>query len=77
MDLAVTLDGFISGPDGEIHWIVKDEERNFCYILENIFEGRLKEFYKIVDSKKSPFFQQPGKAMMAKQRLSIRTYRKT
>ena len=36
LDLAVTLDGFIEGPNGEIDWLVKDEETDFGDILTNI-----------------------------------------
>jgi dihydrofolate reductase len=36
LDLAVTLDGFIEGPNGEIDWLVKDEETDFGDILADI-----------------------------------------
>lgn len=39
LDLAVTLDGYISGPNGEIDWLVKDEERDFGDILGDILDG--------------------------------------
>lgn len=29
LDLAVTLDGFIEGPNGEIDWCIMDEEMDF------------------------------------------------
>lgn len=29
LDLAVTLDGFIEGPRGEIDWCVMDEDMDF------------------------------------------------
>lgn len=48
LDLAVTLDGYISGPNGEIDWLIKDEEADFGDILSEIlididaiFYGRL------------------------------------
>ena len=48
LDLAVTLDGFIEGPNGEIDWLVKDEEIDFGDILgdilvdiDTIFYGRV------------------------------------
>lgn len=48
LDLAVTLDGFIEGPNGEIDWLVKDEETDFGDILtgilvdiDTIFYGRV------------------------------------
>jgi dihydrofolate reductase len=39
VDLAVTLDGFISGPNGEIDWLVKDAEKDFGDILAEILIG--------------------------------------
>lgn len=36
LDLAVTLDGFIEGPNGEIDWLVKDEGTDFGDILTGI-----------------------------------------
>jgi dihydrofolate reductase len=36
LDLAITLDGFIEGPNGEIDWLVKDEETDFGGILTDI-----------------------------------------
>jgi dihydrofolate reductase len=44
LDLAVTLDGFIEGPNGEIDWCVMDEEANFADFLDGIdiiFYGRI------------------------------------
>lgn len=45
LDLAVTLDGYISGPHGEIDWLVKDEERDFSDILKEILDGIDAIFY--------------------------------
>jgi dihydrofolate reductase len=36
LDLAVTLDGFIEGPNGEIDWCVMDEEMAFDDVLADI-----------------------------------------
>lgn len=36
LDLAVTLDGYIEGPNGEIDWLVKDTETDFGDILADI-----------------------------------------
>lgn len=36
LDLAVTLDGFIEGPNGEIDWCIMDPEMNFTTFLEQI-----------------------------------------
>ena len=44
LNLAVTLDGFIEGPNGEIDWCIMDEEMDFKGFLEQIdaiFYGRL------------------------------------
>lgn len=45
LDLAVTLDGFISGPNGEIDWLVKDAEKDFGDILAEILTGVDAIFY--------------------------------
>jgi dihydrofolate reductase len=45
LDLAVTLDGYISGPNGEIDWLVKDGETDFGDILANILDGVDAIFY--------------------------------
>lgn len=36
LDLAVTLDGFIEGPNGEIDWLENDSEMDFGNILNEI-----------------------------------------
>lgn len=44
LDLAVTLDGFIEGPNGEIDWCIMDDDMDFDGFLENIdtiFYGRV------------------------------------
>lgn len=44
LDLAVTLDGFIEGPNGEIDWCVMDEDMDFDGFLsgiDTIFYGRV------------------------------------
>jgi dihydrofolate reductase len=43
LDLAVTLDGFIEGPNGEIDWCIMDSEMEFNQFLDSIdtiFYGR-------------------------------------
>lgn len=43
LDLAVSLDGFIEGPNGEIDWCIMDEDMNFEGFLtsiDTIFYGR-------------------------------------
>ncbi len=44
VDLAVTLDGFIEGSNGETDWCIMDEEMNFADFLssiDTIFYGRV------------------------------------
>jgi Dihydrofolate reductase len=44
LDLAVTLDGFIEGPNGEIDWCIMDDDMGFDQFLESIdtiFYGRV------------------------------------
>lgn len=44
LDLAVTLDGFIEGPNGEVDWCIMDDEMNFDGFLstiDTIFYGRV------------------------------------
>jgi dihydrofolate reductase len=44
LDLAVTLDGFIEGPNGEVDWCIMDDDMNFEGFLseiDTIFYGRV------------------------------------
>lgn len=44
LNLAVTLDGFIEGPNGEIDWCIMDEDMNFdAFIgsIDTMFYGRV------------------------------------
>src|SRR3712207_1970303 len=44
LDLAVTLDGFIEGSNGEIDWCIMDDDMNFDGFISNIdtiFYGRV------------------------------------
>lgn len=44
LDLAVTLDGFIEGPNGEIDWCIMDDDMNFDGFIasvDTIFYGRV------------------------------------
>lgn len=44
LNLAVTLDGFIEGPNGEIDWCIMDDDMNFNAFLasvDTIFYGRV------------------------------------
>lgn len=44
LDLAVSLDGFIEGPDGEIDWCIMDSDMNFegfLSTIDTILYGRI------------------------------------
>jgi dihydrofolate reductase len=44
LDLAITLDGFIEGPNGEVDWCIMDDDMNFDSFLsgiDTIFYGRV------------------------------------
>ena len=45
LNLAVTLDGFIEGPNGELDWLVRDETIDFADILTEILSDRDAIFY--------------------------------
>jgi dihydrofolate reductase len=45
LNLAVTLDGFIEGPNGEIDWLVRDKEIDFGDILNDILRDKDIIFY--------------------------------
>ena len=45
LNLAVTLDGFIEGPNGEIDWLVRDEDTDFGDILTEILADKDIIFY--------------------------------
>lgn len=45
LNLAVTLDGFIEGPNAEMDWLVRDEEIDFGDILNDILSDKDIIFY--------------------------------
>ena len=45
LNLAVTLDGYIEGPNGELDWLVRDEETDFGDILNDILNDKDIIFY--------------------------------
>lgn len=45
LNLALTLDGFIEGPNGEIDWIVKDSKIDFGDVLCDILSDKDAIFY--------------------------------
>ena len=86
LDLAVTLDGYISGPNGEIDWLVKDEARDFGDILEDILDGIEEIFYGRVsydlwgnyhpDEKASPKLKESYKLLHSKTKYVFSKTRK-
>ncbi|MDF2572163.1 MAG: hypothetical protein K0R55_3767 [Sporomusa sp.] len=47
LDLAVTLDGFIEGPNGEIDWCIMDEEMAFEQFL-SWFTAKRKSYFLLL-----------------------------
>lgn len=45
LNLATTFDGLIEGPDGELDWIVKDEDIDYADILNEILSDKDIIFY--------------------------------
>jgi dihydrofolate reductase len=45
LNLAVCLDGFIEGPQGELDWLVRDESFDFADILNGILIDKDIIFY--------------------------------
>ena len=45
LNLAITLDGFIEGPNGEIDWLVRDSMIDFSDILNQILSDKDAIFY--------------------------------
>lgn len=45
LNLAITFDGFIEGPNGELDWLVRDEETDFGDILTEILSDKDIIFY--------------------------------
>jgi dihydrofolate reductase len=45
LDLAISLDGFIEGPNGEIDWLIGDEDVDFGDIINDILVGIDAIFY--------------------------------
>lgn len=62
LDLAVTLDGFIEGPNGELDWLVKDDKIDFADILNEILDGIDTIFYGRVSYEKWGNYEPPADA---------------
>ena len=45
LNLAITFDGFIEGPNGKLNWLVRDEETDFGDILTEILNDKDIIFY--------------------------------
>jgi len=52
LNLAITLDGFIEGPNGELDWLVRDEGTDFGDILNDILADKDIIFYGRVSYEK-------------------------
>ena len=86
LDLAVTLDGYISGPNGEIDWLVKDGGKDFGDILGDILDGIDAIFYGRVsydlwgnyypDEKASPKLKESYKLLHSKTKYVFSKTRK-
>ena len=59
LNLAMTFDGFIEGPNGEIDWLVRDEQIDFGDILNEILSDKDIIFYGRVSYDKWGNYQ-PG-----------------
>ncbi len=57
LNLATTLDGLIEGPNGELDWLVRDEEIDFGDILNEILSDKDIIFYGRVSYDKWGNFQ--------------------
>lgn len=73
LDLAVTLDGFIEGPNGEIDWCIMDEDMDF----EDFLSGIDAIFYGRVSYDAWGNFQPGANASVTEQRLWQQVHSKT
>ncbi|WP_313126200.1 dihydrofolate reductase family protein [Proteiniclasticum ruminis] len=66
LDLAVSLDGYIEGPHGEIDWCIMEEEMTFDQFLERvdtILFGR-KSYELFLQFLRNPFLSEEDRSMM-------------
>ena len=57
LNVAITLDGCIEGPNGELDWLVRDEEIDFGDILNDILSDKDIIFYGRISYDKWANFQ--------------------
>jgi dihydrofolate reductase len=62
LNLAITLDGYIEGPTGEIDWLVRDETLDFGDILNDILSDKDIIFYGRISYDKWGNYQPDEKA---------------
>src|SRR5687768_3430467 len=62
LNLAISLDGFIEGPNGEIDWLVRDESIDFADILNDILSDKDIIFYGRVSYEKWGRYEPEGNA---------------
>lgn len=62
LDVAVSLDGFIEGPNGEIDWITADEVTDFGDVLTDILDGIDVIFYGRISYELWGNYQPPAAA---------------
>jgi dihydrofolate reductase len=62
LNLAITFDGFIEGPNGELDWLVRDEETDFGDILAEILSDKDIIFYGRISYDKWGNFQPEANA---------------
>lgn len=60
LHVALTLDGFIEGPNGELDWLVRDETIDFADILDEILSDKDAIFYGRVSYEKWGNFTPDG-----------------
>jgi dihydrofolate reductase len=71
LNLAVSFDGFIEGPTGEIDWLVRDETIDFADILNDILSDKDAIFYGRVSYEKWGNFTPPEAGPKLKQAYEL------
>lgn len=60
LNLAVSLDGIIEGPNGELDWLVRDESIDFADILNDILSDKDIIFYGRISYEKWGNYEPEG-----------------